>query len=631
MGGKNQQGIVEDLSARLDAALAASASIAGLRLLAHAESRLLSGRPLSEAERLLLERQGNLCADWSRVRLESDAGLETIRDNRFEGDVLLAGFRGDCPDPDGRAWPAGMSDCRVRDAVIGNASLRHIARLERQVIDDGALLAGLGELDCPAPTLFGLGLTIHPGTEAGARSVWILDSLTLDDCMDALSLPADAQRSFQRKLDDALSPLRSRFGYVGKGASVLHARRVHGAYIGPGTSVSGASLIRESVLLSAPEARCVVAEEGWIEHSLLQPGARVESGGKVSRSVLLRHASVAWGGMVSQSIVGSHTQVHKGEMTACVTGPFVGFHHQSLLISALWPEGRGNVAYGANIGSNHTGKKPDQEIRPGEGNFFGLGCSVKFPANFEDAPYSLFATGITTLPQRLAFPFSLLNQPLSGFPELGPALNEILPGWMWSDNAYSLARRGYKSESLPHDSAADKTSTWKSGFFSSRIFTPALAHKVLKAHQSLRAAPADLPYHLEADLPGLGKNFLRGPQRARSLAAYEDYLAFFLLRTYTDRPQEAWDPDLHALTAAIAKELSAGPDPKPYLAAQRPRLAALKVSVRASLLRDDTRGRQIFDDYADFHTPPEEDATVLRLDQDLLELNHRLDAYLNRG
>ncbi|MDB5047876.1 MAG: hypothetical protein JWO30_947 [Fibrobacteres bacterium] len=632
MGGKNVQGILEDLSAKLDKVLAASELVAGLRRLTQADRRLLSGRPLSYGERLCLESQGNICADWARVRIESDAGMETIRNNWFEGDVLITGFHGAWPGPDGRTWPAGMANCRVLDAVIGNACLYHIARLERQVIEDGAVLVGLGELDCPSPTLFSLGQAIHPGTEAGTRSVWIWDSLTLDDCMDALSLTADAQKTFQQKLEASLSPLRSRFGYVGKGASVLHARHVHGAYIGPGTSITGASLIREAALLSTPEERCVVAEEGWIEYSLLQPGARVESGGKVSSSVLLEHSSVAWGGMVFQSVVGPNTQVNKGEMSTSLVGPFVGFHHQSLLISAIWPEGRGNIAYGANVGSNHTGKKPDQEIRPGEGNFFGLGCSIKFPANYEDSPYSIIATGVSTLPQRLAFPFSLINQPLSSFPELGPAINEIVPGWMWSDNAYSLVRRSYKfegsNEARRHDFTPDKASTWKTGFFAGRIFLSGLARKVLKARQSLRSAPTDKPYHLENEIPGLGKNFVRNKIRDRAVAAYEDYLVFFLMRTFTDRPQSAWDPELHELTAAIAKELSTGADLKAYLAAQRPRLQALHENILASLTRDDKRGRQIFDDYADFHSPPEEDSAMARLDKDLKELGQRLDSFL---
>ncbi len=642
MSGKNVPGanvsyVLEDLSAKFAKVLATSELVAGLRRLTQADRRLLAGRPLSYGERLCLESQGNICADWARVRIESDDGLETIRNNWFEGDVLLAGFKGTWPGPDGRTWPAGMANCRVLDAVIGNACLYSIARLERQVIEDGAILVGLGELDCPAPTLFSLGSSIHPGTESGMRSVWLWDSLSLDDAVAALSLTVEAQKAFQAKLDDALTPLKSRFGYVGKGAAVLHARHIHAAYIGPGTHIAGASLIREAALLSAPGETCVVAEEAWIERALLQPGTRVESSGKVSQSILLEHSSVAWGGMVFQSVVGPNTQVNKGEMSASLVGPFVGFHHQSLLISAIWPEGRGNIAYGANVGSNHTGKKPDQEIRPGEGNFFGLGCSIKFPANFEDSPYSIIASGVSTLPQRLAFPFSLINQPLAGFPELGPAINEIVPGWMWSDNAYSLVRRSYKFESSNearrHDFSHDAASTWKTGFFAGRIFSTAIARKALKAHQSLRASAPDRQYYLEDQVPGLGKNFMRGKLRDRALGAYEDYLTFFLLRTFADRPREAWDPELVDLVAAVGKELSVGShgsEMKTWTAAQRPRIPALKATILASLARDDKRGKQIFDDYGDFHSPPEEDGAMDKLERDLQELSRRLDAVAAR-
>ncbi len=631
MGGMNIQGRLERLTAKLDKVLATSTLATSLRKLAHAQARLSGGRPLGSGERLYLESQGNTCADWSRVRIMGDSGLDTIRNNWFEGDILLAGFKGEWAGPDGRTWPAGMANCRVRDSVIGNACLYQIERLERQVIDDGAILVGLGEIDCPEPTLFSLGQAIHPGTESGARSVWIWDELTLDDCMDALSLTSEAQQTFRKHLDATTAPLHSRFGYVGTGAAVLHARHVHSAWIGPGTTITGASLIREAALLSAPDEPCVVAEEGWIEHSLLQPGARVESSGKVSRSVLLEHSSVTWGGMVFQSVVGPNTQVNKGELDASLVGPFVGFHHQSLLISAIWPEGRGNIAYGANVGSNHTGKKPDQEIRPGEGNFFGLGCSIKFPANYEEAPYSIIATGVATLPQRIAFPFTLINQPLSSFPELGPAINEIVPGWMWSDNAYALVRRSYKFEDANlarrHAFAADPTSNLRSGFFTSRIFLPSLARMALKAYQSLRSAPPDRAYYLEEHVPGLGKNFLRGKIRDRALSAYEDYLCFFLMRIRADKPRAAWSAELDELVISIDKELGVTGDGKAFLAAQTHRIPTFKEQIVASLARDDRRGRQIFDDYADFHSPPEEDAAIARLGEELAGLTERLEAY----
>ena len=78
----------------------------------------------------------------------------------------------------------------------------------------------------------------------------------------------------------------------------------------------GRSLIREAALLSAEGEPCVVGEEGWIEHGMLQPGARVESSGKVSQSMLLEHSEISWGGMVFQSVIGPNTHVTKGEITA---------------------------------------------------------------------------------------------------------------------------------------------------------------------------------------------------------------------------------------------------------------------------------------------------------------------------
>src|SRR5438093_13263730 len=103
--------------------------------------------------------------------------------------------------------------------------------------------------------------------------------------------------------------------------------------------------------------------------------------------------------MVTASISGPNSGVAEGEVTASLVGPFVGFHHQALLIAALWPEGKGNVAYGANVGSNHTTKAPDQEFWPGEGRFRGLGVHIKFPSALSQPPYSLIASGATTLPQ----------------------------------------------------------------------------------------------------------------------------------------------------------------------------------------------------------------------------------------
>ena len=92
----------------------------------------------------------------------------------------------------------------------------------------------------------------------------------------------------------------------------------------------------------------------------------------VENSLLIEHSCVERHAKVVRSIIGPNTSIAEGEVTSCLVGPFVGFHHQALLIGALWPEGKGNIGYGAECGFKPYGQAPDQEIRCGEGAFFGL-------------------------------------------------------------------------------------------------------------------------------------------------------------------------------------------------------------------------------------------------------------------
>jgi hypothetical protein len=76
-----------------------------------------------------------------------------------------------------------------------------------------------------------------------------------------------------------------------------------------------------------------------------------------------------------------------------------------------------------------------QEALIGEGVFFGLGCSLKFPVNLLQAPYSLIAAGVLLPPQRIAFPFSLVSLPrraqarlLESPPIDNTGVHELFPG-----------------------------------------------------------------------------------------------------------------------------------------------------------------------------------------------------------
>src|SRR5262249_2328323 len=160
-------------------------------------------------------------------------------------------------------------------------------------------------------------------------------------------------------------------------AVVRNTPDVRNTYVGPNARVEGATAVADSTLLGDPEEPARVESGACVTRSLLQWGSRVATLAVVERAVLTEHSHAERHAKVTNTILGPNTAVAAGEVTSCLLGPFVSSHHQALLIAAVWPEGKGNVGHGANVGCNHTGKAPDQEFFPGEGLFLGLGVNVK--------------------------------------------------------------------------------------------------------------------------------------------------------------------------------------------------------------------------------------------------------------
>jgi len=295
-----------------------------------------------------------------------------------------------------------------------------------------------------------------------------------------------------------------------------------------------------------------------LENSHLGDFVNVENGALVKDAILENNSVITDNAIVKSSFIGSFSHISEAEISNSLIGPLTQIHHHSLLISALWAEGRGNVGYGANVGSNHTGRMPDQEIAPGLGQFFGLGCSVKFPANFIEAPFTMIATGVVCEPQRLQFPFSLIK---TG--EV-PGLNEIVPGWVYSKNAYGVFRSIYKW---------DKRSGVKGNL--DLLFSKPVSYSVEYACNTLKEFLLDkstLPLVAnEESLPGLGSNYIKTENMGKIIEAYEFYMEDYNFYKKNKK-----------LSIAIISR------------------------IEENLKRDCERGQKVFDDYMDFHPKDEE-------------------------
>src|SRR5262249_27587331 len=310
----------------------------------------------------------------------------------------------------------------------------------------------------------------------------------------------------------------------------------------------------------------------------------------------------------------------EGEVVSSLVGPFVGFHHQALLISALWPEGRGNVSYGACVGSNHTSRAPDQEALLGEGTFLGLGVNVKYPLDLSRSPYSVVACGVTLAPQRVAFPFALINAPAAHRPEVPPSLNELVPGWVLAQNLYALKRTEWKHR--VRNRARRST-------FAFEVFRPATVELMRDACRRLAEVPQPREVYTGRDLDGLGKNFLTEPHRQQALRTYRFFIPSYALLGLFEQGRAAVaagageecgrllaapgaDPDWEHRRLLLAHELevrevTAGLRELPEM------LNQVAHEVERSKARDDERGRQVIADYAEMHPPATSDPFIQQI------------------
>ena len=405
-------------------------------------------RPPTPEEIARLEAQGNGAEEWGRVTVGPAFDPAGIRGSYFGGHCILDG--------------AGITGALIVDSTIAEGARVHNATVRSAYLGhDAVVIQSVLGRDLPTPSpqserasRFAIGLSVEPGVETGGRElrlhpdlVFPLAAAMVADSPRAAggSGAAASRREYQALIDTLLDALPAFDTIVGAGAVVEGCGRVVSSIVGEAAQLLAAGAVEDATLLSTAEHPTRCASGAVVRSAVLQEAVTVETGAVVERTMLFETAHLERHAKVTESLIAPNTEIAEGEVTASVVGPFVGMHHQSLLIAALWPEGRGNIGYGANVGSNHTSRTADQEIRPGEGTFFGLGTSVKFPANFTEAPYSIIATGSTTLPQRVTLPFSLIATPMidtaGTYP---PGINQILPAWGLYANAYALFRNQRK-------------------------------------------------------------------------------------------------------------------------------------------------------------------------------------------
>ena len=582
-------------------------------------------RELTREEIAIMEGRGCRSDDWSQVQVAEDFDAFRVRRTHFVGHCVLGRFSGEVPILPGLKLPTGIYGCTLNNCQIGNDCLLENVRYAARIVAHRAsVIFDVGSIICNEGTFFGVKQDLPIAIEVGGRDVPLWAEMTVDAAAQIARGRRDTEglQAVQDTIQEYREAIKSSYAVIQRSAIIRHTERIVNTYVGAHAVIDHALEIHNACILSNAEEVTRISGGAAVHDAILQWGAFVGGNGIVRHSVLLEHAAVDADGVVENSIIGPNTSIEKGEVTASLVGPFVGFHHQSLLIAALWPEGKGNIAYGSMVGSNHTTRAPDQEIWPGEGTFFGLGCSIRFPSNFIDAPYLVIGAGVSTLPQRMSFPFSLINTPVEPVDDeaVPRAFNELLPGYGIYYNAYAIERMELKF------AKRDKS---RRHVIHYQVLRPEIMEKVLDALRRLESVTDIKEIYTDKDIPGIGKNFLRENSRQLAIESYQRVLKRYSLRVILA------DAEGHQQlegSVRFAENILSAVMPNADLKQRLEELINVESLnaeiVRKSKEKDDVRGRIIFDDYEEAHMRTEEDPVVLSAVSRLASTKQRVAAVL---
>ena len=408
--------------------------------------------------------------DWSRIYLalsreseendQSEFFQEVISDTRFDGTIVLDmtddsfyqddESRHNGPSDYHKLPPGIHSNLMISDSILRFKSCRVYRNsfITNTFVGSNAILVQCGCISVDDDALPYGRLTVSVGPESGGnRELALLAEHTMIDVCRQL-------RHGPSSLSTLPMAAAAPMNVIGSHCVVRDTPTLTCIFLHERSSIQGATEVRQATLFPKASIRgsCVVSKV------LLQWDCSIVSNSSVSDALLMEQSHVGPNSIVISTVLGPDVHVSAGEVHASVLGSNTNAHHQSLLIGILWPLGRGNVGYGANVGSNHTGRMPDQEASVGEGIFWGLSNVIKFPVDLSFAPYSIVAAGTTLPPQRICMPFSLIV-------DNGNGGNDIIPGWVLQSSPYTLLRSDKKYATRRKAKRHDHYTGW-------RIFRP---------------------------------------------------------------------------------------------------------------------------------------------------------------
>jgi NDP-sugar pyrophosphorylase family protein len=246
----------------------------------------------------------------------------------------------------------GLYDSVIEgDSWIGdNCLVMQSTLLRRCFLHSGCMIircaavGSTGLVDCQR-----LELSVGPESDVSHSSRYILATVSSSYSQVVKQAFSKQYRNVEEEKD------RTVFSTVIAAAILFNCAEVRNCIIGDplrtaSTIVIDSCRISNCCIISSSSPGAVTLKQSSLERCIIHTPCTVGDNCTLERVLLFECSSVKDGAFVSNAVIGPDAGIAQGECHHSLLGPFVGFHHQSLLIATCWPLGRGNLGYGAMIG-----------------------------------------------------------------------------------------------------------------------------------------------------------------------------------------------------------------------------------------------------------------------------------------
>ena len=436
-------------------------------------------RNLTAGEIEQLERAGNYAEDWSVIRVADPFCVKCLRNNSFEGEVVLG------------ANPTILNST-LRNCTVGDsANIREVRLLANYTLGDNAVLFNIGEMAGG-----GKPKALEVMNENGGRAILPFAGMTIGDAY--MWARYRGHKTFIQKLEE------------------FTVAQNDTARVGDCCTIKNTNCIRNVVILSREDDPTVVDSCITLIDGVVGTGCTLEHGVIAERFLLGEHVHLEFGLRLNDTVVGDNSTLARCEVGNSIIFPAHEQQHNNSFLIAGLIMGQSNIAAGGTIGSNHNSRTADNEIAAGRGFWPGLCCSFKHSSRFTS--YCLLAKGDYPAELDITLPFALVNNNVSR-DQL-----EVMPAYWWMYNMYAMDRNSKKF------AKRDKRVV-KAQHIEFDNLAPDTAEEILHGMELLRGwmkASTDGNIYGEGMEKGKRKTVIL--KAAEGLKAYEDMLVFYAMK-----------------------------------------------------------------------------------------------------